>query len=248
LQASASSGVAAVYARADQELLRLGCRRQPSEAFVALAPSAARGALAVRLGRWEAPVQAAEGGQEAAAPISPEFLEALSAGEPLQATGASLGAPPPRGEVLEGLVRGCTQAYTATPGPTPPFNWYFNRQGTRATLAFALPESDYSGPVLRCRSGSGEATLAFSAPPGSPRQLTVASGGQLERLAVRHEPDQLNGGEILTADLPLASPLLRAFEATGGLSLAATGPLQEFKTPTGGEAVRAFFEACRAAG
>jgi hypothetical protein len=123
--------------------------------------------------------------------------------------------------------------------------WFFNNEG-EVKLAYGTPQSDDAPLMLYCTPRSGQVTLSQSAlRPGD--GVTLAAGGQKSTFHGESQPDQLNGGTIVTAQAPVNTPVLNAFRSTGRLAIEERGRATVLTaTPAERAQIEQFFASCQA--
>lgn len=105
----------------------------------------------------------------------------------------------------------------AAPAPMPGYDWFLNRDGQEAILAYGVANSDEVKLHLRCQAGSGALELtAASEKPG--REIYLESGGDTERYAAASEPAGVHDGELLTAQAMTKDPVFQRFRRLGWIA------------------------------
>lgn len=101
-------------------------------------------------------------------------------------------------------------AAASAPVPMPGYDWFLNRDGPEAILAYGVANSDEVKLHLRCQAGSGALELtAASEKPG--REIHLESGGDTERYPAASEPAGVHDGELLTAQATTKDPVFQRF-------------------------------------
>ena len=95
--------------------------------------------------------------------------------------------------------------------------WIYGADAAGPRLMYGTPQSDDVVIAFAC-TGSEVSIMVPGADPAESGVL-LASGGRRAAFPGTTEPDQLNGGVIITSRAPLRSPVLEAFSRTGDLSL-----------------------------
>ena len=96
------------------------------------------------------------------------------------------------------------------PAPMPGYDWFLNRDGPEAILAYGVANSDEVKLHLRCQAGSGALELtAASEKPG--REIHLESGGDTERYPAASEPAGVHDGELLTAQATTKDAVFQRF-------------------------------------
>lgn len=238
-RASPPSGVAAAAA-SRQAGLEIGCRRRPAEVFATLSGEGA-GAPALWIGETPLPLQRRGGGWAGSLALTPDLLGAMSqAGVSMARDGRREALPKLPDAVKQGCLRAYEAAYAAT-APQP--DWMFSKAARTVTLAYGLPESDFPGPTLRCAPGSGRVSLSLPAQPVSQR-VRLASGRHALEAPASSEPDQLNGGVVLTVETEANHAVLLAFYRTGELRVLHPAPGSLFRGGGDLRPMQAFRAAC----
>ena len=121
--------------------------------------------------------------------------------------------------------------------------WIFNEDG-EVRLVYGTPQSDDAPLMLHCAPGSGRIQLSQNGlRPGD--GISLASGAQATVVHGESEPDQLNGGVSVTAEVETRTPVLAAFRATGQLVVAEAGRSPRFHaTPQERGLIEQFFARC----
>lgn len=107
-------------------------------------------------------------------------------------------------------------AYSA-PAPMPGYDWFLNRDGQEAILAYGVANSDEVKLHLLCQAGSGalELTAASDKPD---REIHLESGGDTERYRASSEPAGVHDGELLTARATTKDPVFQRFRRLGWIA------------------------------
>ena len=99
--------------------------------------------------------------------------------------------------------------------------WFFNRDG-EVKLAYGTPQSDDVPLMLSCQPGTGRVFLSQGGlRPGD--GITLAAGGRRTTFYGAAEPDQLNGGVLVSASTSAATPVLAAFRNSGRVGIVEAG-------------------------
>lgn len=133
-----------------------------------------------------------------------------------------------------------------TPAPTEGVDWIFNAEEDSAELIFGTPQSDDVRLAIECRGG-GDPVLGLTllAAAGAPGEIVLRSGGRTQRYAANSEPDELNGGVILTSRLARKSdPVIQALRETGWLTVIHGGRPDNYIPQHNNTAVADFFRWC----
>ena len=105
----------------------------------------------------------------------------------------------------------------SAPAPMPGYDWFLNRDGPEAILAYGVANSDEVKLHLRCQVGSGALELtAASEKPG--REIHLESGGDTERYSAASEPAGVHDGELLTAQAKTKDPVFQRFRRLGWIA------------------------------
>ena len=105
----------------------------------------------------------------------------------------------------------------SAPAPMPGYDWFLNRDGQEATLAYGVANSDEVKLHLTCQAGSGALDLtATSEKPG--REIYLESGGDTERYAASSEPAGVHDGELLSAQAKTKDPVFQRFRRLGWIA------------------------------
>lgn len=103
------------------------------------------------------------------------------------------------------------------PAPMPGYDWFLNRDGQEAILAYGVANSDEVKLHLLCQAGSGALELtAASEKPG--REIHLESGGDTERYPAASEPAGVHDGELLTAQARTKDPVFQRFRRLGWIA------------------------------
>lgn len=103
------------------------------------------------------------------------------------------------------------------PAPMPGYDWFLNRDGQEAILAYGIADSDEVKLHLLCQAGSGALELtAASEKPG--REIHLESGGDTERYPAASEPAGVHDGELLTAQARTKDPVFQRFRRLGWIA------------------------------
>lgn len=144
--------------------------------------------------------------------------------------------------VAAAVLAGCASAPPADEGRSE-LVWEATRGDGRAWLGFAAPETDWVVLTLGCDERSGVVRVEAPFPQGWPGQrfedgayrdargrpppwiapARVRSGRVEARVAGYAEPDELNSGLWVHADVPTTHPVWVAFRRTGALSFSFRG-------------------------
>jgi len=109
------------------------------------------------------------------------------------------------------------EAAGPAPAPMPGYDWFLNRDGQEAILAYGVANSDEVKLHLRCQAGSGALELtAASEKPG--REIHLESGGDTERYPAASEPAGVHDGELLTAQAKTKDPVFQRFRRLGWIA------------------------------
>ena len=123
--------------------------------------------------------------------------------------------------------------------------WIFNADGGEARLAYGTPQSDDAPLMMSCRSGGRVSISQNQLQPGD--GVTLESGPARTTFHGEAEPDQLNGGTIVTADAAVTSPVLQAFRRSGRLAMVENGRTARLPaSPAERAQIQRFFEVCQA--
>ncbi|WP_428154439.1 hypothetical protein [Brevundimonas sp.] len=105
----------------------------------------------------------------------------------------------------------------SAPAPMPGYDWFLNRDGQEAILAYGVANSDEVKLHLLCQAGSGALELtAASEKPG--REIHLESGGDTERYRASSEPAGVHDGELLTARATTKDPVFQRFRRLGWIA------------------------------
>ena len=103
------------------------------------------------------------------------------------------------------------------PAPMPGYDWFLNRDGPEAILAYGVANSDEVKLKLACEAGSSALELtASSDKPG--REIYLESGGDTERYRAASEPAVVHDGELLTAQAKTKDPVFQRFRRLGWIA------------------------------
>lgn len=109
------------------------------------------------------------------------------------------------------------EAASSAPAPMPGYDWFLNRDGQEAILAYGVANSDEVKLHLLCQAGSGALELtAASDKPG--REIHLESGGDTERYRASSEPAGVHDGELLTARATTKDPVFQRFRRLGWIA------------------------------
>lgn len=109
------------------------------------------------------------------------------------------------------------EAASSAPAPMPGYDWFLNRDGQEAILAYGVANSDEVKLHLLCQAGSGALELtAASEKPG--REIHLESGGDTERYAAASESAGVHDGELLTAQAKTKDPVFQRFRRLGWIA------------------------------
>ncbi|VXB15963.1 hypothetical protein [Brevundimonas sp. G8] len=109
------------------------------------------------------------------------------------------------------------EAASSAPAPMPGYDWFLNRDGQEAILAYGVANSDEVKLHLLCQAGSGALELtAASEKPG--REIHLESGGDTERYRASSEPAGVHDGELLTARATTKDPVFQRFRRLGWIA------------------------------
>lgn len=109
------------------------------------------------------------------------------------------------------------EAASSAPAPMPGYDWFLNRDGQEAILAYGVANSDEVKLHLLCQAGSGALELtAASDKPG--REIHLESGGDTERYRASSEPAGVHDGELLTARATTQDPVFQRFRRLGWIA------------------------------
>ncbi|GAW40594.1 hypothetical protein SH203_00993 [Brevundimonas sp. SH203] len=130
------------------------------------------------------------------------------------------------------------------PAAAAGLDWFMNRDGQEASLAYGVANSDEMKLSLLCRAGSGalEITAASEKPA---RQIHLESGGDTERYAATSEPAVVHEGELLTARAKASDPVFLRFRRLGWIAAWADDERQFYVAhPAAKAGVEQFFAVC----
>lgn len=144
-------------------------------------------------------------------------------------------APSP-GDALSGA--------SGAPAATPGLDWFMNRDGSEASLAYGVANSDEVKLHLLCQAGTGALEVtASSEKPG--REIHLESGGNTERYAAISEPAVVHEGELLTAHAATKDPVFQRFRRLGWIANWADGEREVYVAhPTAKAGIERFFAVC----
>lgn len=118
-------------------------------------------------------------------------------------------------------------ARQAAPAPTPSLDWHTraDMEGGQPTmrLAFEMPDTDHQPLAMDCLRGSGTVTVDHQSSSTGLNEITLTSDGVTRTYAAKGEPDEMTGGDYLTAEISANDPVMAAFRRTGWLSYAIGG-------------------------
>ena len=95
--------------------------------------------------------------------------------------------------------------------------WIYSADADEPRLMYGTPQSDDVVVAMSCTPRSGWVTLSFPGMDPAYEGVRLASGDRDAIYRGTTEPDQLNGGVILTARARADSPPLAEFARTGRL-------------------------------
>jgi hypothetical protein len=125
--------------------------------------------------------------------------------------------------VLPGLavsaLCACNAPQGGGPRQLPPDRptWSTTTEAGRTRLAYGLPQSDAVVIAFDCRPHSGQVAVSGPLAPGATR-LVLASGGAVDAIAGRSEPDPESGLTLMTGLADARDAALAAFARTGRLA------------------------------
>ena len=143
------------------------------------------------------------------------------------------------------MIRALALAFLLAAGPAAAQDdtavWMLITEGPGAYLAYGVPDSDDGRIALHCGDGAGKVTVLAPVshrvdsrldesqvwrdmrgrPEPWPVTVTLASGKTKAQVEGAAHPDEMNGGSTIEADLDVASPVMKAFAASGRLSVSA---------------------------
>ena len=130
------------------------------------------------------------------------------------------------------------------PAPMPGYDWFLNRDGPEAILAYGVANSDEVKLHLRCQVGSGALELtAASEKPG--REIHLESGGDTERYSAASEPAGVHDGELLTAQAKTEDPVFQRFRRLGWIASWSDDERQIYAAhPAAKAGIEQFFTVC----
>jgi hypothetical protein len=133
----------------------------------------------------------------------------------------------------------------SAPSPVEDYDWFLYEDGDDARLSYGLAESDDLRLGLDCHKGAGRLTLSAVAPPGSPAEIYLESGGDTERFAAKAEPSEVSEGVFLSAKARTDLPVFQRFRRLGWLALWRDDERQAYAPhPGSADRVERFFAFC----
>jgi len=146
-------------------------------------------------------------------------------------------------------------ACSTTAPPTGPatgpagMKWnYFATPDAEKRLAYGLPDSDVVGIIFSCRRKTTNVGFLTNLADGKPGSGSVRfrSGKAQGRYAARLTASEMTDGLEAAGQIPLADPVLAAFEKTGLISQVEDKAYpQDARTPAERADIRRFFGFCR---
>jgi len=136
------------------------------------------------------------------------------------------------------------------PAPAPPgmkWNGFATPENERR-LAYGLPDSDVVGLIFSCRRKASAVGFHTNLAKGKPGAGTVRlrSGKAEGRYAAKLTPSEISDGLDAVGEIPLAHPVLAAFEKTGLISQVEDRAYpQDARTATERADIKRFFGFCR---
>lgn len=126
---------------------------------------------------------------------------------------------------LAGMTAACanvspvtpTPITTASPAPTPGYDWFLSEDSGMARLAYGVEASDDLKLGLDCSAGTGKVDLVALGKSGM-SEIYLESGGETERFPAEGEPSQLHDGDLLTATVEADTPVLQRFRQLGWIA------------------------------
>jgi hypothetical protein len=115
-------------------------------------------------------------------------------------------------------------------------------------LAYGLPDSDVVGIIFSCRRKATRVGFLTNLAEGKPGSGSVRfrSGKVQGRYAAKLIPSEIADGLDATGQIPLADPVLAAFEKTGLISQVEDRAYpQDARTPAERADIKRFFGFCR---
>nr|WP_314526254.1 hypothetical protein [uncultured Brevundimonas sp.] len=137
-----------------------------------------------------------------------------------------------------------TTAADGAPAATAGLDWFMNRDGPEASLAYGVANSDEVKLHLLCRAGTGalEITAASEKPA---REIHLESGGDTERYAATSEPAVVHEGELLTARAKTRDPVFLRFRRLGWIAAWADDARELYVAhPAAKAGIEQFFAVC----
>lgn len=137
------------------------------------------------------------------------------------------------------------------PGPAAPAGMKWNVFATpdaEKRLAYGLPDSDVVGIIFSCRRKATRVGFLTNLAEGKPGAGSVRfrSGRVQGRYAAKLTPSEISDGLDAVGRIPLADPMLAAFEKTGRISQVEDEAYpQDARTPAERTDIKRFFDFCR---
>ena len=121
--------------------------------------------------------------------------------------------------------------------------WIFSAEG-EPRLVYGTPQSDDAPLMLHCAPRSGRIRLSqHGLRPGD--GISLASGRERTVVHGESEPDELNGGVIVSAEIDARAPVLAAFRTSGQLVVDEAGRATRFyAAPLERGLIEQFFARC----
>ena len=148
-------------------------------------------------------------------------------------------------------VLGACSTTAPPPGPAaaPGMKWnLFATPEAEKRLAYGLPDSDVVGIILSCRRKATSVGFLTNLAQGKPGAGSVRfrSGRVQGRYAAKLTPSEIADGLDAIGQIPLADPVLAAFERTGRIGQVEDKAYpQDARTPAERTDIKRFFGFCR---
>ncbi len=125
------------------------------------------------------------------------------------------------------------------------YGLYYNDQGSAASLAYGLANSDDVALMLQCDKGKGRVEVSDIVRTRPAPRLVLTSAGRSTAVAVKVGQGESDGPRVLTGQTPLDAPALAAFRSTGRIEVLNGDVRYRLKASDAERAaVEQFFTAC----
>lgn len=147
-----------------------------------------------------------------------------------------------KGELAEACSLMMEKASVA--GRTESRDWFFSTSDEGARLVYSIYASDYVGLLLTCVAGVPHIAISRPAPANATREIVLAAGAERRVLPASAEEDILNGGVMLTAQLPSSDAIMAAFREDRTMSVMTQNGEEPLREKPSTRAIEHFFTAC----